>query len=76
MMCRRTCFFVDSKLFVDRYKTFVLLIYKSLFNLFAFLLLLQVATGCREDELVVPMEYGIVGEGGIQSVKIFANFAH
>lgn len=61
-------FFVDSKLFVDRYKTFVLLIYKSLFNLFAFLLLLQVATGCREDELVVPTEYDIVGDEGASSL--------
>jgi len=39
-----------------------LLIYKSLFSFIAFLLLLQVATGCREDELVVPTEYDIVGD--------------
>lgn len=39
-----------------------MLIYKSLFSFIAFLLLLQVATGCREDELVVPTEYDIVGD--------------
>lgn len=38
------------------------MIYKSLFSFIAFLLLLQVATGCREDELVVPTEYDIVGD--------------
>ena len=39
-----------------------MLIYKSLIYFIAFLLLLQVATGCREDELVVPTEYDIIPE--------------
>lgn len=44
------------------------MIYKSLFYFIAFLLLLQVATGCREDELVVPTEYDIVGDEEASSV--------
>lgn len=44
------------------------MIYKSLIYFIAFLLLLQVATGCREDELVVPTEYDIVGDEEASSV--------
>ncbi len=45
---------------------------QKIISFFTFLLLLEVATSCREDELVVPTEYDIIGDIGVYgSVKGF-----